>query len=128
MAKKGQPIYAARHPRPHVWRSGPDPVDHEIYKTWLTTRAQASYRDELWELTWEQYRDIWRPHFHLRGRDSDNLCLARKNYHQAWRQDNVELITRAENASRHSKFRLEINNIARENGTYVKRTRVRRKK
>lgn len=119
MGKKGVPCYAARKPRPHVWRSGPDPVEHDIYNTWATSRAQAHFRNEGWELTFAEYLKIWKPYWSQRGRAGDDLCLARIIYSKPWAVGNVELITRAENVRRHAQFRLEKNNIARANGTYI---------
>lgn len=90
--------------RPAVWLSGPDPVDHAIYKTWLTSRAQANFRQEGWTISWQEYLDIWRPHWHQRGRASDDLCLTRLDPKQPWDVKNIELITRRVHVQRHNQL------------------------
>jgi hypothetical protein len=47
-------------------------------------------------MTWEEWRDIWLPHWDLRGRSADNLCMARIDMTGDWSVANVHLITRRE--------------------------------
>ena len=121
MVRRGQTIPNARKPRPHIWVSGPDPIDHAIYRTWATSRAQAHFRSEVWELTFEEYLAIWRPHWSRRGRESDSLCLTRIDFSEPWCTDNVALITRADHARKHPPHKLK--NIARNNAQYIQDTK-----
>jgi hypothetical protein len=121
MVKKNEPLYKSRGLRSHLWISGPDPIDHAIHTAWARARAQAHFRNETWELTYEQYLHIWRPNWHLRGRAVDQLCMTRTDWTGAWCVQNVELVTRREALIRQAAERLVRNDAARAAGTYVKR-------
>jgi hypothetical protein len=81
---------------PDNWTSGPDPVQHDMYYAWQKHRAQASYRGEAHDLTWDDWRDIWANpvDFLNRGRRPENLTLTRVDDDGAWTRDNVEVMTR----------------------------------
>lgn len=57
------------------------------------SRAQARFRQEPWseEFTFEQWWEIWRDHWHRRGRAPDDLVLVRRHCDQPWHQENVDL-------------------------------------
>lgn len=93
-------------PRPHIWLSGPDPERHEQYTQWLRQRAQASFRQEPWALTFEEFVDIWSGSWHLRGRYSEDLCMTREDPDGAWTAQNVRLITRHDHALRSMAIRM----------------------
>lgn len=59
-------------------------------------RAQAKYRNEQFDITWEEFQQLWEGKWHLRGRDRLSLCLTRKDWSGVWNLDNVELVTRIE--------------------------------
>jgi hypothetical protein len=92
MKRRGSPP----GPRPHLWRAGPDPTRHDQYQAWLRSRAQAHFRGEAWNLTFEEYEAIWSPFWHQRGRDSNSLSMSRRDRTGAWSRDNCFLATRAE--------------------------------
>jgi len=83
---------------PENWVSGPDPLDHEKYYAWAKHRSQAHYRSEPYDLTWEDWQDIWsKPgEFLNRGRKPENLTLTRIDDDGAWTRDNVIVMTRLE--------------------------------
>lgn len=85
-----------RGPQPHVWLSGPDPVDHAQHIAWHRARAQAHYRGEEWQITFSQYQKIWRDNWHRRGRGVDDLLMIRKDHLKPWTIRNVKLATRNE--------------------------------
>jgi hypothetical protein len=85
-----------RGPRPHVWRSGPDPEEHRKYRAFIQHRNQSIFRKEPWDVTWEQYKEIWKDHWHERGRMKDQYCLTRVNYDEPWTWDNLMVVTRRE--------------------------------
>lgn len=94
---KGQPNYKSRGPRgpyPHVWRSGPDNVLHDQFIAWHRQRAQAHYRGEEYLLTYEEFKDIWRDHWHQRGRSVDSVIMTRQDPELPWAVYNVEIMTR----------------------------------
>lgn len=78
------------------WISGPDPQHHKMYVAYGYHYQSARRRKEEWLLNWDQWRDIWLPHWDQRGRSADSLCLSRSDVVGAWHPDNVELITRRE--------------------------------
>lgn len=87
-------------PRPHVWKSGPDPVEHKKYLNWLQQKNQAQYRREGWQLSFEVWKEIWGDNFHNKGRASGNFCMTRRDDQAAWTRDNVEILTRREHVLR----------------------------
>lgn len=93
-----------RKPRPHTWMYQ-DPVEHQMHTSFLRARSQAGYRFEPWELTIEQFMDIWRDHWHQRGKASQDLCMTRIDPELSWNINNVELLTRRQQVWRVSQYR-----------------------
>lgn len=84
----------ARGPRPNAWVTGPDELEHRKYRAFIQHRNQSNYRNEPWDLTFEQYKEIWAEHWFNRGRTKDCYCLTRIDYDLPWTLDNVEVVTR----------------------------------
>jgi len=72
---------------------------------WSRMKAQAKYRNEGWDLTWEQYQDIWMDKWHLKGRGSEDLCLTRIDWAGSWTIDNVSLVFRLDHLKKQSRAR-----------------------
>jgi len=89
-----------RGPRPHVWICGPDEYKHQMYIPFLKAKAQAKFREEPWELEFEDYFTIWNGYWADRGRDRDSLCMTRKDWSDSWSKDNIILVTRLEHCQR----------------------------
>jgi len=87
-------------PRPRVWKSGPDPIRHEQYIAWARARAQAAFRNERWELLFDDWIKLWGDRWAQRGRVKDSVCLTRRSYDLPWSVDNCEIITRREHNQR----------------------------
>jgi hypothetical protein len=87
-------------PKPHVWKSGPDPIEHRKYLNWLQQKNQAQYRKESWHLDFETWKQIWGDDFMHKGRGSSDLCMTRIDDSGAWSRDNVEIITRRDHVIR----------------------------
>jgi len=87
-------------PRPHVWLTGPDQFKHDMYHPWQMAKAQANFREEGWTITFDEYYNIWKDHWHQRGRLGDDLCMTRITASQAWTLSNVEIVTRREHLQR----------------------------
>jgi hypothetical protein len=85
--------------RPHVWMH-PDPEVHAKYHPWQMAKAQAVFRQEPWDLSFEDYCNIWQNDWHNRGRTPDSVCLTRRDEDIGWDFENVEIITRAEHFRR----------------------------
>lgn len=80
-------------PRPHLWRYK-DPVEHLQHRAWLRARAQAKFRREAWEITFEDFTEIWRGQWEQRGRRPKDLCMTRIDTTQPWSVANCEIIDR----------------------------------
>lgn len=93
-------------PRPLLWKMGPDPVIHAQYVAWMRARAQAHFRREPWDLTFEQYQSLWGDQWANRGRTRDTLCLSRYDYDLGWSMDNCRLVTRQEHNQHQADWRM----------------------
>jgi len=88
--KKGR----TRRQTPELWISGPDPIEHDKYYAWQKHRAQARFRGEEYELTWEEFQSIWPNELFLqRGRTRGSYSMIRLDNTQPWAIDNVEVVT-----------------------------------
>jgi hypothetical protein len=87
-------------PRPHVWKSGTDPVRHEQYTQWLRQRAQAHFRKEDWQLEFDDFVAVWGLNWHNRGRASEDMCMTRDDYDLPWHTSNVTIVPRHEHVRR----------------------------
>jgi hypothetical protein len=85
---------------PHTWLSGPDEFKHEMYLPWLRSKAQANYRKEEWDLSFEEFYLIWKEQWHNRGRKIDNVCMSRDDMDGVWDKNNIIIITRHEHIKR----------------------------
>lgn len=98
LKSRGVPRPHTRKPRPHIWKSGPDPVQHKKYLTWLQQRNQALFRDEGWSIDFDAWCELWRDKWDLRGRTKGSYCMTRIDWSLPWTLDNVQVITRSEHA------------------------------
>jgi hypothetical protein len=94
-------------PRPHVWKVQGE-VPHRQYMCFLQMRAQANYRDEPFELTFEDFQEVWNGKWELKGRGSTDYCLTRDDPTGAWVRGNVVCLPRIEHLKRQRLYR-EIN-------------------
>jgi hypothetical protein len=84
----------------HLWISGPDPMLHKMYIAFGYHRVSARLRGDGWDMTWDEWRDLWLPVWSQRGRTSSELCMARTDIEKPWHVNNVEIITRREHGQR----------------------------
>ena len=87
-------------PRPHVWVIK-DELQRKKYYCYLQQRAQAQFRNERFELTFDDFQNLWADHWHQRGRHSQDYCLTRIDPEGAWNNDNVHCIPRVEHIRIH---------------------------
>jgi hypothetical protein len=87
-------------PRPNAWITGTDPVRHEQYTQWLRQRAQANYRQEGWQLEFDDFVNLWGRDWPNRGRLTDDLCMTRDDYDRPWALGNVTIVPRHEHVRR----------------------------
>jgi len=73
----------------------PDPFDHDRHRKWHLARAQANHRGEGWELSIEEWFELWTPDlWSKRGRGTNDLCMVRLDKSLPFRMDNVKIVTR----------------------------------
>jgi hypothetical protein len=87
-------------PRPHLWRTGPDPVRHRQYDCWSKHRAQSHFRGEEFSLTFEEYESIWADQWPNRGRKSWSMVMTRIDLEKGWHRDNVVIMERLQHLRR----------------------------
>lgn len=114
-APKGTPSKLKGKSFPDKWRSGTDEYKHSMYMPWLRAKAQANYRKEGWDLPFEAFYELWKGDWNNRGRLPTNVCMARKDYAEAWTVENTEIILRSEHLARQNFLR------SSEGSSYYKR-------
>jgi hypothetical protein len=87
------------------WKCGPDLYQREIFYAWHKHRSQCRFRQEPYELTFEDWQSIWADpeEFAQRGRQRLSIILTRIDYEKSWTMANVEKITRLEQLRRSNK-------------------------
>lgn len=110
VGKKGQRL-TGRHargvPRPHVWKIGSDAGEykHSMYHPWQMSKAQAIFRDEGWDLTFDEYYELWKDDWNNRGRKSENMCMTRLDPDLPWTKTNVMIVQRVEHLRKQNALR-----------------------
>ena len=98
LSNHGVPRPQNRGPRPHVWATGPDPQLHNKWRIWGQQKNQAQWREEGWDLSFEDWCQIWSDLWSRRGRCRDDYCMTRRDWSLPWTPDNVQIVTRSEHA------------------------------
>ena len=80
---------------PERWKQGPDNEKRIINRWFIMARAQATYRQEPWQLTFEDYYHFWHNNTDKRGKKAGDLTLRRIDNEQPWSKHNCELVARA---------------------------------
>jgi len=94
--------------RPHTWNSGPDEYKHSMYVPWMKMKAQANFRNEPWDLSFEEFFTAWNGQWEKRGRASEALCMTRIDYEGDWNANNIVIITRKEHCQKQSEFKTRL--------------------
>ena len=89
-----------RGPRPDKWVTGPDPVEHKKYRTWIQQKNQAQWRQEGWTISFEAWKQLWDEsgQWDNRGRQRSCYCMTRRDITEPWSVDNVMIITREQHS------------------------------
>lgn len=95
--------------RPHTWKVQ-GKIPHEQYCAWLQMRAQANYRQEEFNLTFEEFQTLWKDHWDMKGRGSDQYCLTREDPDGAWDAKNTSCILRIEHLRRQKLYKKDRHN------------------
>ena len=78
-------------------------IQAEQRLSWSRMKAQAKFRKEPWDLSWEDYNQIWDKKWHLRGTEKGSYVLTKIDQSGVWHKDNVEVIPRLEQWRRQNK-------------------------
>ena len=91
------------------WQPTDDALLNSQRRQFTQQRNQARWRNEIWQIDWEEWLEMWQPHWHQRGRTSSSLCMVREDYDRPWHKNNVKLIARGDHVRRqhHHKQRLK---------------------
>ena len=74
-AKLGQKL-------PHMWKTGPCERTHKQYVVFAQQKNQANWRNEDWQLTFQEWQTVWEPKWDTgRGRSGDCYCLVTRSEH-----------------------------------------------
>ena len=73
-----------------------DPFNQQRHLAWSRARAQAAFRDEQWQLTFNDWCHFWSTEelWAQRGRANESLCLTRYDETAPWSLKNCCLIKR----------------------------------
>lgn len=93
-------------PRPQCWKVQGE-IPHKQYLAWLQMKAQASYRKELWMLTFEDFQQLWLGRWDRKGRGINDYCLTREDPDGAWVMGNVFCLERREHLKRSGRLKAE---------------------
>lgn len=76
--------------KPWLW-SIKDPIQREYYYAYIQQKNQANFRNEQYELSFEQYLTIWGENINNRGRRKGQWSMTRYDSTQPWKIGNVFL-------------------------------------
>ena len=93
-------LQARQGPQPQRWKTGPDRLKHDKFCVWHQHRCQARYRNEPYELTFEDFEQAWGVLWHQRGREKNNYCLIRQDRTRPWTKTNIQVVLHGEHAQR----------------------------
>jgi hypothetical protein len=78
----------------------PTKRDKDMHHAYLVHRCQCKFRNEHFDITEQQFFDLWRDYWHLRGRAGDDMTMTRRDSAEGWTISNMEIITRREHLRR----------------------------
>ena len=96
-------------PRPHCWIIQGE-IPHQQYLAFLQMRAQTNYRKEQFELTFEDFQQLWLGNWHRKGRSNTSYCLTRNDFTLPWNMANTVCVPRVDQLSRQKQYKQEKRN------------------
>ena len=94
---KGQCKGGGNAVNPERWIHGSDIITRDKYYAFLQHKAQARFRKEDYQLTFDDWQELWPIDLWLqRGRNADGLCLSRHDFEDGWSVENVDVMSRRE--------------------------------
>ena len=73
-----------------------DQFTHDRRRAWLRGRCQAVYREEGWDISFEDFCAIWHKSelFYRRGTGRDSVVLTRRDIELPWSRINCVIVTK----------------------------------
>jgi hypothetical protein len=68
-------------------------------------RAQANYRKEQFELSFEDFQQLWEGKWHRKGRGNLDYCLTRDDFNDSWNIANTVCVPRVDQLSRQKQYK-----------------------
>ena len=96
-------------PRPQCWKVQGE-IPHQQYLAFLQMRAQANYRKEQFELTFQDFQDLWEGKWHRKGRGTLDYCLTRDDFNLPWNFINTVCVPRVDQLSRQKQYKQDKRN------------------
>lgn len=74
-----------------------DPVERSLRRSYSFAKNQARYRNQSWDLAFEDYAGLWleNDRYRSRGRCQNGLQLSRKDLSGPWTRDNIQIVNRS---------------------------------
>ncbi len=115
ISRHGKRMGSPPGPRPSMVKF---PGKLAVYRlSWCRMRAQANYRGEVWDITWEEYQNLWEGRWHLRGTHKGSLGMSRRDWQGPWTLDNVEICLREQHWHRQRQAQIGRAHDRRKTGT-----------
>lgn len=86
---------------PHLWTFPHDEIKTAAYIKYLRAKAQAKFRCEHWDLTWDQWWGLWDKSgkWLEKGSRADGYCMMQLDTQVGWTEDNCRIVPRQEHLS-----------------------------
>lgn len=92
--------------RPTAYKVGTCPLRRDKRYAWLRHKAQCKFRNEEYNISWEDWENIWSDEdFLKRGRGIDDLCLMKVEIDGDWSVANTQVIRRLDQLQRNTEYR-----------------------
>lgn len=76
---------------PWKWISGPDFDKHEYYRPFTQQRNQAKWRNEEWDMTFDEWYEMYGEYISQRGRKQGQCYMVRLDPELPWHITNCEI-------------------------------------
>lgn len=100
MSFKGQTSPFKGKTFPERWKMGPDKIKRKVLRWYSLAKAQANFRKEKWQLTFDEYYGFWKWHTHKRGRTESSVALTRIDASKPWCKSNCIIAKRRDAITR----------------------------
>lgn len=107
----GRPCRSLGKSRPNTWKIK-DPELHKMYIPFLKAKAQTDYRVRHgiavgeWQLSFDEFVQLWGDLWDLRGRGSNDMTLTRDDFEGDWNIKNCVIVPRSEQLRRGHAYKM----------------------